>query len=518
MSSAPPFRLERHGARLTLWLNTPGSRVNVFGPQAAAQLDEVLATLVARRVETLVLRSDKPGSFVNGAGLLYAAAMQSPREALALSAPVRRVYDRLAHAPVLKVAVIDGACFGCGLELVLCCDVRLATDAPATSFLMTEVRDYRFVPLFGGTYRLPRLLGGAAALDLLLAGQHWSAPQACARGLVDAVLPRAGLEVALARRLRKLERGEAPPRRAVAPLGTASRWLAAAPPRSRQLWRTVAGLVARATTAAPEAMLRRRELEAFSSSVVSSAAKNAMSFFFVREVARLASLGPRVVVSRPAADQRVFDDLVRGGRVVIGLDRARPNGLAVCFPAGLKSRALCEVTSRPGDQRGRGVARRLAALGFEPVVSTGGFACQRLVLCLLAELVHAVIAGAAPGAVLRALVEAGFDQQPHQLALPGHAVARLTTYIGLPRSQVSAALRALRRSRPRSRPAPAELARRSVEALADEAKRCLEDGTLAHPAQADVLVRGTVGYPLEVGGLLQTTAPAARGSFHTRSA
>src|SRR5688500_16098402 len=108
-----PFRVRRTGDQLLLELNTPEASVNVFGPKAAAQLGSVLDSLPPD-VRRVVLRSSKVGSFVNGAGLLYAQAMRSRATALRLSAPVRAVYERLARCPARTVAVIEGNCFGCG--------------------------------------------------------------------------------------------------------------------------------------------------------------------------------------------------------------------------------------------------------------------------------------------------------------------------------------------------------------------------------------------------------------------
>src|SRR5262245_10089984 len=107
----PAIRCEESEGRLTLWLDTPGSPVNIFGHAAARQLDLILDSLSSRPARTLVLRSAKPGSFINGAGLLHAASMGSPSAARTASASVRRVYERLARAKIFKVAVIDGNCF-----------------------------------------------------------------------------------------------------------------------------------------------------------------------------------------------------------------------------------------------------------------------------------------------------------------------------------------------------------------------------------------------------------------------
>lgn len=107
------------------------------------------------------------------------------------------------------VALVHGYCLGGGLELALACRYRVASDAPETRLGLPEVL-LGIHPGFGGTVRLARLLGPAAALDLMLTGRTLPAPRARALGLVDEVVPERMLALAALAALRRA----APPRRA----------------------------------------------------------------------------------------------------------------------------------------------------------------------------------------------------------------------------------------------------------------------------------------------------------------
>src|SRR5690606_32968929 len=82
----------------------------------------------------------------------------------------QRIFRRIELLPVPSVAAIHGVCLGGGTEMALACDARLASDSPATRIGLPEVR-LGIIPGFGGTVRLPRLIGLRAALDLILTGR-----------------------------------------------------------------------------------------------------------------------------------------------------------------------------------------------------------------------------------------------------------------------------------------------------------------------------------------------------------
>ena len=106
----------------------------------------------------------------------------------------QRVLDRLAGFPLPSVAVINGLALGGGLELAMACDFRLAV--PAARMGLPEIR-LGVIPGYGGTQRLPRLVGEGRALELVLTGRSVDAQEAERIGLVNAVISGDPLEAAL---------------------------------------------------------------------------------------------------------------------------------------------------------------------------------------------------------------------------------------------------------------------------------------------------------------------------------
>src|SRR4051812_17733769 len=184
------------GGILHLTLDTRGSSVNVFTPAVAQELRRELEAGLAAGARAVVLRSAKPGSFVNGVGLLLAASSHATAAGLERARILQSCYAALASAPVPTIAAIAGNCYGCGLELALTCDYRIARDSYDTHFYMPELRDYAFVPLFGGTQRLPRLLGLRRGMEVLL-GERVEARRAERMGLVDRLAPGPSIDGAV---------------------------------------------------------------------------------------------------------------------------------------------------------------------------------------------------------------------------------------------------------------------------------------------------------------------------------
>jgi enoyl-CoA hydratase/carnithine racemase len=501
----------REGRCLVLSLDTPGASVNVFGPPAAAALDAVLSALPPA-VDTLLLCSGKPGSFVNGAGLLYAQAMESAAGALRLSGPVCAVYDRLEAAPVRKVALLEGNCFGCGLELALCCDVLLAREAGEVQLRMPELVDYRFVPLFGGTWRLPRRVGPAAAARLLLDGEVWDARTALRHGLVDALLPAlpgpdgtagpvdvAGV-CALAARAAAARAGGR--RRG------ASRVPARAlrvPPARAPLWARTAALLEASGGLGP-AEARARELEAFADTVVSRSAKRAMSFFFVRHAARAASLGdaqrrpPRVRLTPraghtggPAALLRLPSLLGPLPELAVraaGRQSLAGEGFCVHWPWGT-GRPACEVAATQGGlAAGREAARALEWLGQEVVLTRAG------------------AGGARPAGTVSARLLRATRAELARLQREGHAAARINRALweeGHARPFRWADWPQARAGRV-SAEASAEVLGRLHALWAGLLREAVREGALWHETQGDVLLHLLFDAPLEAEPLLRRTA------------
>ncbi|MEQ2009080.1 MAG: 3-hydroxyacyl-CoA dehydrogenase NAD-binding domain-containing protein [Limisphaerales bacterium] len=194
-----------------LTFDRPDSAANIFD---RATLEELNAHLDAiERDSTLrgvVLVSAKPGIFIAGADLhsLSTAPMNALRDIVEFG---QRVFSRLAALPLPTAAAIHGAALGGGFEVCLACDFRFATPDKATKLGLPEVQ-LGILPAWGGSTRLPHLIGLPKALDLILAGKTVAAKQALKLGMVDDLVPHESL---LAVALAKVAKAGRKPRRAV---------------------------------------------------------------------------------------------------------------------------------------------------------------------------------------------------------------------------------------------------------------------------------------------------------------
>src|SRR5262249_14581364 len=174
----------------TLWLDVPDRSVNVFNRGLLDDLDAALNRVAATpAVRLLVVRSAKPSGFLAGADLHDFAAIQSAADATALSQRGQRLFDRVADLRVPVAPVIHGPCLGGGLEFALACDYRLALDHPSTQLGFPEI-ERGLIPGWGGTQRLPRVVGLRRALEMILATRRLGALEALRWRLVDGVAPR----------------------------------------------------------------------------------------------------------------------------------------------------------------------------------------------------------------------------------------------------------------------------------------------------------------------------------------
>jgi 3-hydroxyacyl-CoA dehydrogenase/enoyl-CoA hydratase/3-hydroxybutyryl-CoA epimerase len=203
----PSFRVEIEDGVAICLFDVPGEPVNTLSPERGGELDELFRTLERDgSVKAVVLASGKKDSFVAGAKIEVLQAVRSAAEGEAVSRAGQRRFDELAAFGKPVVAAIHGACLGGGMELALACRWRIATDDRKTQLGQPEIQ-LGLIPGAGGTQRLPRLIGVAAALDLILTGRSLKARKAQKLGLVDEVVPPAILLEVARRRARELAEG-----------------------------------------------------------------------------------------------------------------------------------------------------------------------------------------------------------------------------------------------------------------------------------------------------------------------
>jgi len=195
-----------HGVAIVT-LDVPGEPVNTLFPELADALDRTLAELDRNgEVNAYVFTSGKPDTFIAGAKIDLFEHLRTAEQATALAKETSARLGKLESSKKPVVVAIHGACLGGGLEFALACRYRVASDDPKTKLGLPEVQ-LGLLPGAGGTQRLPRLIGLAPALDLLLTGKQLRPSKARKLGVVDEVVPKSILLDVAVRRARALADG-----------------------------------------------------------------------------------------------------------------------------------------------------------------------------------------------------------------------------------------------------------------------------------------------------------------------
>ncbi|TAK97755.1 MAG: fatty acid oxidation complex subunit alpha FadJ [Verrucomicrobia bacterium] len=188
-----------------LTFDRPGSSANVFDLRTLAELAEELDFLERQpQLRGLVLTSAKRSIFIAGADLKamqQGASLDQVRELIGYG---QAVMNRIAALPFPTVAAIHGAALGGGYEICLACDWRVASLDRATKIGLPETQ-IGLLPAWGGSTRLPRLIGLPKALDMILAGKTLAAKPALKLGLVDELAP---VEYLVEAAVKKIQRGK----------------------------------------------------------------------------------------------------------------------------------------------------------------------------------------------------------------------------------------------------------------------------------------------------------------------
>ncbi len=188
-----PVKLETRGAVAIAWLDRPPA--NSLSPDAIAALAHAWERVDGDAgIRALVIASANARLFCAGADIKAFATM-GEEGGRALAHDAHALFRAFERSSTATIAAVNGLALGGGCELAMACDVRLA--AASARFGQPEIK-LGLIPGFGGTQRLPRLVGVAKALELNLIGDPISAEEAAACGLVNRVVAdEALLETAL---------------------------------------------------------------------------------------------------------------------------------------------------------------------------------------------------------------------------------------------------------------------------------------------------------------------------------
>lgn len=163
----------------------------------AAMMAEFAAALEAVRhadSRALIITGGGTKAFCVGADLkeLMGSTAEAQRATIE---SVQAVFDQLEQLPIPSIAAIDGYAFGGGLELALACTFRVATTRSVMA--LPEIT-LGLIPGYGGTQRLPRLIGQGRALELIMTGRPMDAHEALSTGLINRMAPDDVMQEAVA--------------------------------------------------------------------------------------------------------------------------------------------------------------------------------------------------------------------------------------------------------------------------------------------------------------------------------
>ncbi|MEO8205385.1 MAG: 3-hydroxyacyl-CoA dehydrogenase NAD-binding domain-containing protein [Chthoniobacterales bacterium] len=167
----------------------PDSSVNIFDSPTLIELEAIIEGL-EKDVRAIIFESAKKSVFIAGADLKELARAEHKEQLVELG---QRVFNRIAALRCVTIAAIHGACVGGGCELALACDYRIASSDKETRIGLPEVQ-LGLIPAWGGSTRLPRLIGLSKALSAILRGELMAPQKAFRAKLIDALVPEERLQ------------------------------------------------------------------------------------------------------------------------------------------------------------------------------------------------------------------------------------------------------------------------------------------------------------------------------------
>jgi 3-hydroxyacyl-CoA dehydrogenase/enoyl-CoA hydratase/3-hydroxybutyryl-CoA epimerase len=205
------FQLEKNNNYGVLTFDLEGEKVNKLSEIPLRELSAICEGIQKGQYsfKALLIRSAKKNSFIVGADIQVIQTLKDNSEALAASQLGQKVFSQLEDLPIPTVAAIHGPCMGGGTELSLACKYRVVSDYEKTSIALPEVK-LGILPGWGGTYRLPKIIGLMNALDMILTGKSVYAPKAQKIGLANAIIPEALFEKKSLEYVSDLANGKSP--------------------------------------------------------------------------------------------------------------------------------------------------------------------------------------------------------------------------------------------------------------------------------------------------------------------
>lgn len=165
------------------------NRANIFNAETMGELSDLLDELAKdSQAKAVLFTSAKKGIFIAGADITMIKKLKSKDEAHDAARGGQNVFHKIAQLKVPTIAAINGACMGGGTEFSLACRFRVCSDSSKTKIGLPEV-NLGILPGWGGTQRLPKLIGFVRSLDYLLSGKNFDSKSALKMSLVSDVFP-----------------------------------------------------------------------------------------------------------------------------------------------------------------------------------------------------------------------------------------------------------------------------------------------------------------------------------------
>lgn len=175
-----------------LELDLDGEKVNKFSEPVLMRFQEVVGEIESEiksgKIKALVVISKKEKIFIAGADINEIKDITKEEDFLRAVQTGQGIMNSFEDLKVPVIAAVNGACAGGGCEFILACDYRLASDDRSTKIGLPETQ-LGIIPGFGGCIRLPRVVGLAESLGIILAGKLVPAKKALKIGLVDKIYP-----------------------------------------------------------------------------------------------------------------------------------------------------------------------------------------------------------------------------------------------------------------------------------------------------------------------------------------
>jgi 3-hydroxyacyl-CoA dehydrogenase / enoyl-CoA hydratase / 3-hydroxybutyryl-CoA epimerase len=190
------WKLKRVGNIAELYIDKKNAATNSINKNVLTELNILLDEIEKdESIRAILIASSKP-DFIFGADITTISSLKNQEEIFEFIRQGQLTFARIAALKIPSVALIKGFCLGGGLELALACRYRIALDNDKTRLGLPEIK-LGIHPGWGGTVRLPRLVGAFNALELILTGKIMSAQAAVKIGIVDCAVPERHLERAV---------------------------------------------------------------------------------------------------------------------------------------------------------------------------------------------------------------------------------------------------------------------------------------------------------------------------------